>query len=92
MPGKKRTVIAESKLFTLTRHEREGKKTWFEIKVNQWQFRFSSIEERDQALVDIDTLFESKGRRTQPMQQVWNFWKYEDAYQCYTMALMKWTT
>ena len=90
MAGKKRTVIAESKQFVLTRHEREGKKTWFEIKVNHWKFQFANIAERDQALIEMDEMFSAKGRKPQPMQRVWNFWKYEDAFQCYTMALLKW--
>lgn len=90
--GKKRTVIKSTEVFIFVRQERPGKKTWFEIHLNNWQVGANSWEELEKLTKELDELFLVKGAKKKPMDRTWNFWKYEEADQLFTLANLKWIT
>ena len=87
--GKKRTVLKKTRQFTFVRQERPGKKTWYEIKHNQWTTKASNWEELKEVIDDLTMMFETKGAKKQPKDFTWFFWKYEEADAAFTMASLK---
>jgi hypothetical protein len=89
--SKKRIVVSESRCFTLVRQERPDKKTWFEIKVDEWKIGSNTWEDSEAIIAEISTMFETNGAQKQPRNFVWFFWKYDDAFAAFTMATLKYT-